>query len=268
MKIALVGTAPSGEQAPFDDKSWEIWGVGTRAPYVSRLDRQFELHRLDGEGVEWATEWRSLLKEWCKGVEIMMLYPEKDLGKVTEYPHERITARFGTYFMTSSFAWMMALAIDEGATDIALYGVDMEYGTEYSHQRTGLRHFIDLAKVLGIKVSRLSSSGIAYDPVPYPMIQDDPLLQKMGLRSAVTKNNIAAYESSLKDTEQMIAALIARQEETVLADAKKYDPVERRSILADKLAGLYKTAENLRKDIVSNKGIESEQDWIRDYLVP
>ena len=139
-RIALVGTTNSGAQAPFDDQSFDIWGVSARAVYVTRADRWFELHRLDGEPKEWADNWRKTVKKFSHDVELMMFYPEPDLGpKVVTYPAERITARFGTYFMTSTFSWMMALAIDEMCPvskkwkpgEIALYGVEMEYGTEY-----------------------------------------------------------------------------------------------------------------------------------------
>ena len=268
-KIAIVGTAPSGEYAPFGDRGWKIWGVGSRASYVTRADRWFELHRLDGEEPEFQTNWRKSLKQWfADGTEIMMLYPEPDLGNVTEYPHREIAARFGTYFMTSSFAWMFALAIHEGATDIALYGVDMEYGTEYREQRTGLRHFIDLARVLKLRISRLPTSGIAYEPVPYPMMTDDPLLQKLKWRTGVTDKNLDTYQDSLIRTRQMIASTHAMMDEAEKSRGRKYNADKRIAELGKTLEGLNATAAQLQTDIAKHEGIKSEQGWLKDFLVP
>ena len=114
-RIAIVGTASSGCGAPFADESFEIWGVSKRAPYVTRANRWFELHRLDGEPPGWAAGWRKELKADSTDIgELLMFWPEYSLApNVTSYPYARIAERFGTYFMTSTFSWMMALAIDE-----------------------------------------------------------------------------------------------------------------------------------------------------------
>src|SRR3990167_8308310 len=162
-KIALVGTASSGAGAPYDDLSFEIWGVSARAAYVTRANRWFELHRLDGEPPEWAASWRKTIADFTHDIgEVLMFWPEYKLAqKVTAYPYQQIADRFGTYFMTSSFSWMMALAIDEmrpldkdgypvafhNGDEISIFGVDMEHGTEYQKQRTGFRHFIDIARL-------------------------------------------------------------------------------------------------------------------------
>lgn len=187
-KVAIVGTAPSGINAPFHDTSWDIWGCGLRAPHVSRASRWYELHRLDGEPLPWAIEWRKAMKEWPQDCPIYMFYPEPDLGaEVVKFDPQPLIAKYGTFFMTSSFSWMIAQAIEEGYTEISLWGVDMEYGTEYVQQRSGLRHFIEVAKLAGVNITRVATSGIAYEPIPYPFWQDDPLLAKLALRLRKSK---------------------------------------------------------------------------------
>lgn len=139
----MVGTTNTGEAAPYNDLSWEIWGVSCRRPYVTRATRWFELHRLDGEPEQWANAWRDEIRKFSTDVELWMMYPENLGPNVIQYPYESIVARFGTYFMTSTFSWMMAKAIDElrpmkdGKIDfseqghISIFGVEMEYGSEY-----------------------------------------------------------------------------------------------------------------------------------------
>lgn len=276
-RIALVGTSGSGIKAPFDDKSWEIWGVSARADYVTRANRWFELHRLEGEPKDWANLWRETIKTFSHDVELLMLYPEKDLGpKVSLYPVERITGRFGTYFLTSTFAWMMALAIDEMRPvngkpidgEIGIWGVEMEYGTEYREQRVGFRHFIDLARVLGIKVTRLASGGLAYEPVPYPMWQDDPLLNKLDLRSQETRKNLMEFENSLRITRAMISQNQAIMQELERIGQKGYRKSERLAALQRQTAALMETSAQLSRDITEAEGANEEQRWLRDYLIP
>ncbi len=274
-RIALVGTADTGDQAPYDDSSFEIWGVSARAHYVTRATRWFELHRLSGEPQDWADNWRKTVKTFSHDVELMMLYPEPDLGpRVTTYPAERIAARFGTYFMSSTFSWMIALAIDEmcpkgeewNPGEIALFGVDMEHGTEYREQRAGAHHFINLARVMGITVTLIVSGGLAYEPVPYPMWQDDPLTNKLNLRTKRSRERLANLDVGIKNTRMMIAQNNALLMEFDLAQQKGYSIEKRREEIEDELQDLIKTSSGTSKEIVQIEGAHEEQQWMRDYL--
>lgn len=277
-RIAMVGTTSSGASAPFNDASWEIWGVSQRANYVTRATRWFELHRLDGEPQEWANQWRTAVKAFIGDAELIMMYPEHGLAKtVIVYPHKAVVDRFGTYFMTSTFSWMMALAIDELRPlhalpvdgEIAIYGVDMEYGTEYRQQRSGFQHFIHLAKALGIPVTRLADSGLAYDPVPYPMWQDDPLLAKLSLRSAGVKNKLRELDLGRHATQTMIAQqaaiidVIEKSKEKLGFDWDKKLEESKKLLIA-----LTNTSAETSRQIVNLEGQDAEQQWLSDYLQP
>lgn len=281
-RIALVGTTRTGANAPYDDESYEIWGVSARADYVTRATRWFELHRLDGEPKDWADNWRKTIKTFSHDLELLMFYPEPDLGpRVGYYPAERITQRFGSYFMTSSFAWIMALAIDELRPpegepvkgEIAIYGVEMEHGTEYSQQRAGFRHFIDLARVMGIEVTIAAASGLAYEPVPYPLWQDDPLLSALDRRKKNTRRALSELDASIKSTRTMLAqntfaidtlngidgATVKVVREKIAACIANLE-AETKALTASSVA--------ISKDIVLNEGANEEQGWLGDYLTP
>ena len=184
-KICLVGTASSRDAAPVDDESWEIWGLAARGN-LKRATRWIEAHRLAGEPQAWANEWRRIISTFADETEVLMFYPEPLGKKVRLFPVEEIQHRFGSYFMTSTFAWAMALAIHEMAPPgqravpgdtIMICGVDMEYGTEYREQRVGFRHMIQVASHFGIAIERIVDSGLSFEPVPYPFWQDDPVLK-------------------------------------------------------------------------------------------
>ena len=248
-----------------------------RAAYVTRATRWFELHRLDGEPKAWAENWRKAVRGFSHDVELIMFYPEPDLGpRVSIYPHERITARFGTYFMTSTFSWMMAMAIDELRPlngdpvdgEIAIFGVEMEYGTEYRQQRAGFRHFIDLARVLGIRVTLIVTGGLVYEPVPYPMWQDDPLLNKLEMRNQNIKAKITNFDESIRHTRTMIAQNRAVMLEVGLSKKKGYRRAKRMEELNEETDALLQTSAQLSKDIVMAEAVNEEQKWLSDYLQP
>ena len=274
-KIALIGTASSGAKAPFHDKSWEIWGVSARADYVTRADKWFELHRLDGEPEDWANHWRACLKKFMADIpDLVMMYPESALakGKVTQYPYGHIVERFGTFFMTSTFAWMMALAIDDLSPVkgkktkgiISIYGVDMEHGTEYSQQRAGFRHFIELAKHMGIQVQRLADGGLTYEPVPYPMWQDDPMMAKNARKKKETLEQLEEVDGNRNRTEVLMA-----QNRAVMGELQKMKGmIPRLAELETEYTNLEKTLRSLKETIAQKRGQYEEQCWLHDYLQP
>lgn len=268
-KIALVGTASSGKEAPYNDPSWEIWGVSARANYVTRADKWFELHRLDGEPPGWAAEWRKTLKKFGGDIPALyMIYPEPDLHhNVVQYPVNYMIEKYGSFFFTSTFSWMMAMAIEAKPEEIGIWGVDMEYGTEYKQQRAGFHHFILLAKSKGIKVTRLATSGMAYEPIPYPMWQDDPILQKNTFRRKQTIETLETLNGSLENTRKLIACNRALYN-FLSSNPTKKDIEGKRERLEKEYANLMETSSSLSRDIVEAEGALSEQSWLADYLQP
>lgn len=153
-KIAIVGKAPSSRMAaPFGDVSWEIWGLTDLYTLIPRFDRWFELHEIDPRKKGWGPYWDWLKKDHGKPLYIREPHPELPHGII--YPKREIVTRFGSYF-TNSVSWMIALAIQENATHISLYGVDMAQHadgvrSEYAHQRPSCEYFLGIAAGLGIK---------------------------------------------------------------------------------------------------------------------
>lgn len=283
-KIALIGTSPTGKFGPFDDPTFEIWGVSARGPYVTRANRWFELHRLDGEDRDWARSWRETMKGFTKDIpQVLMFYPEKDLApNVESYPLNRITKRFGTYFMTSTFSWMMALAIDEmrplgedgfargmdNGDTIMIRGVEMEYGTEYAHQRAGFRHFISLAQSLGIKVDRDVGGGLVHEPTPYPFWQDSPLINKIERRNG----ECVAKTKDIDHSRQMTGVLLAQNRAALLEidefEKEGYDPAARRKMYAAEITALEQSASTMTQQLIAFEAVDGEQKWLLSYLRP
>ena len=296
-KIAMIGTAASRASAPVNDPDTEIWGVSSRGN-LARADRWFEIHRIDGTFPTHgeADSWRKILSDFTKDVpELWMIYPEPNLHpKVVGGWHQKIVARFDNGLLTSTFSWMMGQAIVELApvdpdgtrhfaepgSTISIYGVDMEYGTEYSQQRAGFRGLIELAQQLGIKVNRVRDGGLIYEPIPYPMWQDDPLLCKIARRNAEAKANLDKYNESIRLTREMIASTRGALAELDMLQApvpvlegedkqpKPYDPVHRRIQLDEMLRNLMGTSASISRDLVAWEAIDGEQQYWKNYLQP
>lgn len=170
-KVAICGFADSVTAAPFDDPTWEIWGLNDlHARLVTlpngRFDRWFDIHDLDNINAD-----VKLLRN--KGVTPPENIGLDGLSKLNvpvymqgrtslvpnsiPYPLKEVINAFpyGKY-MTNSISYMIALAIYEGYQEISIYGVDMAVGQaldgEYSHQRPSCEYWAGVAVGRGIKL--------------------------------------------------------------------------------------------------------------------
>lgn len=151
MKICIVGSSPSSEmQAPFEDENYEIWVLAQRMHLYPRYNKVFQIHE----------ELRNVPKDHIEtlnncNVEVVVSGNGKIEGTV--FPYDEATKLLegmnGEIYLTSTIAYMMALAILEGATEILIYGVDMAVAeNEYFHQRPCLEAWIGFARGRGIEV--------------------------------------------------------------------------------------------------------------------
>lgn len=166
LKVAVVGLSQSTHDlAPWGDPDWEIWGLPWDEGYWLRMDRLFEMH--DMRLLDSA---HSMRKEgyWNRLNECPVLYvQERDerLPNATIYPFDDVAETTG-YYWNSSIAYAMALAIHEGAEEIAVYGVDMKADDEFGYQKPNMEYLIGMARGKGIKVTIPDASPLCkFNPV-------------------------------------------------------------------------------------------------------
>lgn len=151
-KVAIVGFAPTRNMAPFDDKSWEIWGVNElyTVKDVERVDVLFELHdyKWIKEGKRSKEHLPSLQK---MTIPIWMQQHYQDIPKSLPFPRQQLHDKYGHYF-TNTISWEIALAMHIGVKEIGLWGVNMATDIEYASQRPSVEYFVGLARGAGIKV--------------------------------------------------------------------------------------------------------------------
>jgi hypothetical protein len=140
--------------APFEDEEWQIWALGNRMHSLvgKRVTKVFEIHddlSEHGDPVKYA--------QYLVAMGLPMVvgegFPLK-ADHVRTYPFQEAKDLWGSEYLTSSSAYMLALAILEGATHIGVYGVDMAVDNhEYFWQRPGVEAWIGFAKGRGIEVT-------------------------------------------------------------------------------------------------------------------
>lgn len=197
LKIALIGTAPSSRMlAPFHDPSWKIWSCSPgNMNMLPRWDAWFELHN----NLLWP-ECRSYGEpyvEWLRKQTDKPIYMQDQslVSHALTFPKDQMVQEFGRYFFTSSFAWMMAFAITEGAKEIALFGVDMASKEEYILQRGGGYYFMQMAHQRGIRVSLPMESDLMQPPPLYGFSEMTPMGRKLHVRHQEIRERLSAMRA-------------------------------------------------------------------------
>jgi len=151
-KICIVGFAPGHEDAPYDDPSFEFWGVNEMymAPTVKKIDVLFEIHDYkwikEGKRNKGHLKWLQTAK-----IPIMMQQHFDDIPNSIPFPRKVLEEKYGAYY-TNTISWEIALAMHIGVEAIHIYGVNMATDIEYQSQRPSCEYYIGLARGKGIEV--------------------------------------------------------------------------------------------------------------------
>jgi hypothetical protein len=148
-KVALIGSAPTLDHAPWHDPSWEIWAHATCHNLCVRVDRYFDLHPwrwITGKKVPGYVDFLTTTR-----TPVYLQHVQKEVPASRRYPKERILAEFRPYF-TSHLAWMAALALTEGVTTIGLWGIHYEHDKEHLDQRPGCEYWVGFLEGRGVTV--------------------------------------------------------------------------------------------------------------------
>ena len=150
-KVAIVGFAQSSMAlAPFNDPTWSIWAMNQLYRKIPRADRWFEIHTNWDEHVVEGTDHQKWLAD--APIPIYMVDRIPGIPNSVRFPLERVMRGNVDYF-TSSVAFMLALAIEEGFTEIGLWGIDLIVGDEYFYQKSCAEFWIGVAHGKGVTIT-------------------------------------------------------------------------------------------------------------------
>ena len=159
-KVAIISLASGWQNAPWDDPTWERWGLNDG--YLSfgphrHCTRWFELH-----GDTPLTRARRLPGHFdrIREMQIPVYYlhgdpPTPTAIKLNTDALARNSNRRGVgrdYFACTN-AYQIALALSEDFTHIALYGAPLETNREVVVERPCVAYWLGLAEGLGVTVS-------------------------------------------------------------------------------------------------------------------
>jgi len=170
-KVAILGTAPGWEDAPFDDKTWEIWGISRLYSYIPRWTRWYEFHRLeevcetwaDGDKAQEAAS-RRVYHDWLRE-QTQPIYVQEErpdmvpngirfpIEDIQRWVAEKTGEDKPEQYFTNTISYLIAHALFEGASEIGVYGVDMALDSEFGTQRPSCEYFIGLARGMGVKTT-------------------------------------------------------------------------------------------------------------------
>lgn len=166
--VALVGLSPSScSLAPFEDDEVEIWCLNEAHdfPWLLRATRWFQLHPRESFMREVAVRNVRGHYDWLKdehGFLIYMQFQHEDVPDSVEYPLlDMLDEFFGktrkgdekVKYFTSTFAYMVALAISEGFERIEVYGFEMTNEEEWSAQKSCAEFWLGV--IIGRKLELL-----------------------------------------------------------------------------------------------------------------
>jgi len=189
-KVAIVGFAPSWNQAPFADESYEIWGLNELYKLFqkhpgTRADRWFEIHSRQSPSKN-----KPEHIGWLKSapIPIYMWEEYEDIPNSVKFPKDDIVkwledqGYYGAKYFTNSISWMIAYALYEGFEEIAIYGVDMAQDSEYQHQRPSCEYIIGICEGRGVKVTIPADSDLLKTGLLYGFETDNSMRIKMKSR--------------------------------------------------------------------------------------
>lgn len=217
LKIAIVGSAPTSRMlAPYGDKSWHIWATsGANVGVLPRVDIWFEMHAISVMMSETMRPTTLPLYKWLReqsdaGIfNVCMLEFNEYVPKAMPFPRDEMIEKFGRNWWHSSIAYMMAMAIARGATEIGLFGVDMAGDQErYTAQRASCIHFIELAQQNGIKVHAPDESCIMAASPMYGYWEGEPFGRRLTVMTEMVQaqlNQAAQAEQAARDQKNYFA---------------------------------------------------------------
>jgi hypothetical protein len=183
-RCAIMGTAESWVECPWDDPSVEIWGLNdgysardAKGQVPKRIDQHFDLHPIDRmwfrpkdkrefqpgeipdgvfvrpEGhIEWLKTQAQTIPVWLQADP-----PEGWPVNAKKFPHDEVKAFLRARpdqdaYIASSPVQMFALAIMQGYTEIGIYGIHLATEHEYREQRPNFEWLLGRAQERGISI--------------------------------------------------------------------------------------------------------------------
>ncbi len=160
--VALYGFASATREGIWQSHADEMWSIVWAYKYnLPRIDRLFEMHPTWMQAASQKPEYVKAREHWAwlkanTSIPVYMMEQRPEVPMCRRYPLEAVQALVPEQrrrrVFTSSFDYLMGMAVLEGFERIELYGFEMGSDTEYRYQREGAGYWIGQADARGIEV--------------------------------------------------------------------------------------------------------------------
>ena len=210
--LCIIGTATTAGDAPYDmqldgaEYVYDIWGINTALvkEEVKRLDVCFEMHPKRYWGIPAVTD---RLNDF--GGRVIMQDHYDQISKSEAYPYDEVKKKYhldvmgDNLYVTNTVTWMLLMALEEGYTDISLYGIHMAHETEYAYQRASCSWVLGIIHgwILEGKPYKLympEESQLLKAEYEYGFKEPTKQMQYLQGRIAGMKNGIEQADSQIK----------------------------------------------------------------------
>lgn len=176
--LAIIGNGRTRVYAPKLGPSLDVWMVNNHALYAEwQCSALFEMHPDALECERYAMDY----KLWLRQEHPFPIYqhtPDPRIPAAEPYPLKQIQKLYGRNIFvgereivdhySSTFPYMLALAIYRCYPRIEIYGIDLERGTEYVQHRENVFFWLGIASALNITVIFPEQSELI-TPSLYPL---------------------------------------------------------------------------------------------------
>lgn len=264
-KIAIIGTTTSLFDAPYDDESWEIWGLNGAYTAVKRWDRWFDMHDIDVLKKHHNPEYFPFLKEAGNRLTLNQKCDEYPDAKI--FPYQELVKLYRPYF-TNTVSWLLALAMEqEDVVEIGVWGVNMAQDTEYAKQRPSCEYFLGIAEGRGIKITIPDGSELlkatnlyGIEPLPAIMAKIPDKQREIKISHQDTMRQLEEKQAELNYINGYIKGTIETVDHT-LPEVKRN--VKITTFMNDRKASVIKEKQNRAKQVNGelNTLLDKKQYW-------
>jgi hypothetical protein len=238
-KVIIAGFATETMlQAPYDDPSFEVWGLNMIHAHLPRWDRLWELHDMatleqETEALKRSTNHLGVLRAE-RTRPIYMVEAHESIPMSRRFPVETMTAYCSGLceklarapYYTSTFAFMLATAVmgivnrrenphvPEAGETIWVAGVELLNGEEYAYQRSCAEFWCGFVLGHGIQLVIPDRSAL---------LESDGLYGYARAESLELLARMRAYYEDMRDKTREKRDAAALRREQAKADWNSYD---------------------------------------------
>lgn len=220
-KVSIIGSGDSGwgfQEESFEGELWCVNNMPIKHPGVP-WTRCFEVHAFQNKNGTWLRKGQERFRDLsvndyvdklnALGIPIYVLSHEEcpfTNSVIIDLPSLRVKYRD---FFSTTLSYELALALEEGFTEIELLGVDMTLSSEYRDQRPSVTYFIGLAEGRGVTVTLPDNSPIVHNDYAYGLGVSSLTLWDMRINALRDYNNkeIRRYESLIDQHKGSLSTL-------------------------------------------------------------